>query len=219
MFIGHYGPALALKAVAPKAPVFALVAACQVMDYAWAGLILAGVEKASIDPSRLEGSPLVLSFMPYTHSLLGATLISLLFAAVVSAFVKSGRWAVLLAVFAAGISHWFADLLVHAPDLTLAGAPPAYGFSLWAYKWPSLALEAALALGGLWLAVRATTPSGPWGARTPWLMLLVLTLLGAVNAFQPPPSNIESVALSALGAYTAVVLIGLAMDRTRAPRA
>ena len=156
MFVGHYGPALALKAIAPKAPVFALVAACQVMDYAWAGLILTGIEHGRIEPGHLEGSPLVLSHKPWSHSLLGASGISAAVAGMVTLFSRERSWLIFAALFAAGVSHWFMDLIVHAPDLTLAGGPPYLGFGLWAYKWPSLALEAALAIGGLWLAVRAT---------------------------------------------------------------
>lgn len=218
MFIGHYGPALALKAWAPKTPVLGLVVACQITDYVWAGLILAGVERASIDPSHLEGSPLVLSHMPWSHSLLGASVISLVFAAVVTLLLRERSWRVFAALFLAGVSHWFMDLIVHAPDLTLAGAPPYLGFGLWAWKWPSLALEAALAIGGLWLAARATRYTGPWGAWTPWLMLLGFVAFGAINALMPTPASMQEVALSALAAYTVFALLGWAMDRSRAAR-
>src|SRR4051794_7387762 len=68
MFVGHYAAALAAKAAQPRAPFWTYVLGAQVVDMAWAGLILAGVEKMSLDPS-LPGSPLVLSSMPYPHSL------------------------------------------------------------------------------------------------------------------------------------------------------
>jgi hypothetical protein len=217
MFIGHYGPALALKAAVPKAPIWGLLAACQVMDYAWAGLILTGVEQASIDNGHLEGSALVLSHMPYSHSLLGAGLTSATFAAIVTLLLRRGFW-VFVALSLAGISHWFMDLLVHAPDLTLTGSEPYLGFGLWAYKWPSLALEAVLAGGGLWLAARATKPNGGWGAASPWVILALFVALGAFNALGPPPSSIPVAAQMAVAAYTVLVLAGLLMDRTRAVR-
>jgi hypothetical protein len=217
MFIGHYGPALALKAAAPKTPVFALVAACQIMDYVWAGLILGGVEKAHIEPGQLEGSALALTHMPYSHSLLGAAMISAAFAAIVTLLMTARSLGVFVALFLAGVSHWFADLLVHAPDLTLTGSPPYLGFGLWAYKWPSFALEVILVAVGLWLCARATRYTGPWGAVSPWIMGGVLLVLGVVNAVQPPPASIEAVALSALAAYSVVVAAGAVMDRTRAP--
>jgi hypothetical protein len=217
MFIGHYGPALALKAVVPKAPVWALVAAAQVMDYVWAGLILTGVERASVEPGHLAGSHLNLSHMPYSHSLLGAGVICAAFAGVVSLFGKSRSFWAFVAIFLAGMSHWAMDLIVHAPDLTIAGEPPFLGLGLWAYKWESLALEVILVAGGLFLAVRATRYTGPWGAWTPWAMAAVLAILGAVNALQPAPGSIQQVAISALLAYSVVVAAGFAMDRTRAP--
>lgn len=217
MFIGHYGPALALKAAAPKTPVFALLAACQVMDYAWAGMILGGIEQARIEPGFLEGSALVLSHMPYSHSLLGASMISAAFAAVVTLLLRERSVAVFFALLAAGVSHWFADLLVHAPDLTLTGSPPYLGFGLWAYKWPSFALEVLLVVAGLWLCARATRYTGPMGAASPWILGAVLLVLGIVNATMEPPAAIAQAAISALIAYTVVVGAGVLIDRTRAP--
>jgi hypothetical protein len=63
MFVGHYAAALAAKAVQPKAPFWTYVLGAQLVDVAWAGLVLAGVEKMSLDP-HLPGSPLVLSTCP-----------------------------------------------------------------------------------------------------------------------------------------------------------
>jgi hypothetical protein len=71
MFVGHYSAALAAKAAEPRAPLWALVAGCQLIDIGWSGLVMAGVEKMKIDPN-LPGSPLDLYFMPFTHSLPGA---------------------------------------------------------------------------------------------------------------------------------------------------
>jgi hypothetical protein len=218
MFIGHYGPALALKAVVPKAPIAGLLVACQIIDYAWAGLILAGVEHAAVEPGHLEGSHLALSYMPFSHSLLGAALISAAFAAIVTLLLAQRSMAIFWALFAAGVSHWFMDLIVHAPDLTLTGSPPYFGFGLWAHKWESLALEAALVAAGLWLMVRATRYTGPWGAWTPWALGLLLAALGAVNALMAPPASIMEVATSALLAFTLIGLAGWAVDKTRAPR-
>ena len=71
MFVGHYSAALAAKAAEPRAPLWAYVIGCQLLDVAWAGLVAAGVEKVRIDPS-LPGSSLDLYHMPWTHSLPGA---------------------------------------------------------------------------------------------------------------------------------------------------
>ena len=73
MFVGHYAAALAAKAAQPKAPLWTYVLAAQLVDVAWSGLIIAGVERLRFDPS-LPGSSLVLEHMPYTHSLPAAVL-------------------------------------------------------------------------------------------------------------------------------------------------
>src|SRR4051812_29775081 len=72
MFVGHYAAALAAKAAQPKAPFWTYVLGAQIVDVAWAALVLSGVEKMSLDP-HLPGNPLVLSHMPYTHSLAAVT--------------------------------------------------------------------------------------------------------------------------------------------------
>jgi hypothetical protein len=43
MFVGHYGPAFALKRVVPEASMSVLGAAVQLVDIAWAILIFAGI--------------------------------------------------------------------------------------------------------------------------------------------------------------------------------
>ncbi|HEY2750302.1 hypothetical protein [Phenylobacterium sp.] len=63
MFVGHYSAALAAKAAEPRAPLWSYVVGCELLDVGWATLILAGVEKARVDPT-LPGSPLVLHHMP-----------------------------------------------------------------------------------------------------------------------------------------------------------
>ena len=78
MFIGHYAPAAAIKSVAPKVPLWHLFVAVQFLDYLWAGFILAGIEHARVAPGFLAASHLDLYDMPYTHSLAGAALWSVL---------------------------------------------------------------------------------------------------------------------------------------------
>ena len=68
MFVGHYAAAMAAKAVEPKAPMWTLATACQLVDIGWSVFIMTGVERARVDPS-LPGSTLVLYDMPWTHSL------------------------------------------------------------------------------------------------------------------------------------------------------
>ena len=76
MFIGHYGPAFALKPLRKPLPLWVLFLAVQWLDVGWALLVLAGVEKVRIVPGFTEASPLDSYYMPYTHGLLGALLLS-----------------------------------------------------------------------------------------------------------------------------------------------
>ena len=46
MFIGHYGPSFAIKSLRPTIPLWLLFIAVQVVDVAWAVLVLLGVEKS-----------------------------------------------------------------------------------------------------------------------------------------------------------------------------
>ena len=216
MFVGHYAPGFAIKAVSPKAPMWALLAAVQGIDIVWAVLVPAGIERARIAPNEaLPGMPLVLDFMPYTHSLLGSIVISLALALLVGALVRDGDWKMVMWITVAGVSHWFLDLLVHQPDLTLYGAPPKLGLSLWAYKWPELALEIVIVLLGLGIYRRATeapSAAGRVALRTVGALLVVVAL---VEKTMPPPPSIEQATLSALALYVVFILCGLWLDRTR----
>src|SRR6266436_3103892 len=72
MFVGHYGPSFAIKALRPAIPLWLLFIAVQLVDVAWAVLILLGVEKVRIVPGITASNPLDLYYMPYTHSLVAA---------------------------------------------------------------------------------------------------------------------------------------------------
>jgi membrane-bound metal-dependent hydrolase YbcI (DUF457 family) len=221
MFVGHYGPALAIKRAAPLAPMWALMASVQIMDVVWAIFIQLGVEKARIDPAHaLAGSPLVLYHMPYTHSLVGAALICLAFALIVKAIVKGGGIALVFWVFLAGFSHWLLDLLVHAPDLTIAGGETKFGLGLWAYKWPEFALEFALLAIGFLLYLAATKPRGPVGRVAPWVVIALLVIVACYDKLAPvapnqPEDAIKTMAWTALAGYTLFIACGAWLDRVR----
>ena len=129
MFIGHFAPAM-VAATHPRAPgLGTLFVAGQLLDFGFFGLALAGIENFRITPGITKMVPLDLYDMPYTHSLLGSAVWAAAFALLIWLFTRNRTGALIGG--AVGLSHWFLDLLVHAPDLTLAGAPPKMGFALW----------------------------------------------------------------------------------------
>ena len=110
MYAGHFAAALGLKAATPRAPTWALVAGAGALDLAFGTLVIAGREGFAPDYAASH-----LLDIPWSHSLVTAALLGAGFAA---CFRAKGR-TVMLAVFAAVVSHWLLDLLVHRPDMAL----------------------------------------------------------------------------------------------------
>lgn len=117
MFVGHYGPSFAIKTLRPAIPLWLLFIAVQLVDVAWAVLILFGVEKVRIVPGITASNPLDLYYMPYTHSLVAAVSWSVAAAVFVWLLPRMATRAAAVWVGAAVFSHWVLDLLVHRPDL------------------------------------------------------------------------------------------------------
>ena len=119
MFVGHYGPSFAAKALKQSIPLWILFIAVQWVDVMWSVFVLLGIEKVRIVPGFTATNPLDLYYMPYTHSLLAAILWSLGAAVAYRAVPKLGSWVTAGIVGAAVFSHWVLDLIVHRPDLPL----------------------------------------------------------------------------------------------------
>ena len=210
MFVGHYAAAMAAKAAEPRAPLWAYVAGCQLVDVGWSGLVMSGVERFRFDPS-LPGSPLDLYHMPWTHSLPAALLWSLGAAALMRALRLP--WAAAAMVGAAVFSHWVLDLVVHRPDLELWPGDGKVGFGLWNYPIDEMGVEIGLlAVGGA-----AWTASRKSAQRTAWPAILFIAFLVALHIAAryrggPAPST-SAFALTALIAYLAVSAIAWLVDR------
>lgn len=184
MFIGHWAPALAVAAKRPASSLGVLFVAAQLVDWAFFGLLIAGVERMRFSPGISAMNPMDLYHLPYTHSLLGSAAFAAAFAALVWAFSKD-RTAALLAGGVV-LSHWFLDLLVHVPDLTLAGSPPKLGLGLWNFPMIEMPLELGITFGALWFYVRARRPA----ALRIWTLAGVLLLLQAINWFGPVEAEV-----------------------------
>jgi hypothetical protein len=193
---GHYSAAFLAKSAAPTTPLWLLALAVQLLDVFWAGFVLLGIERFSLDPS-LPSNPLVLEHMPYTHSLAG----TLVFAGLAAFLVRPRLGAV--AAFAVGgavTSHWLLDLLVHRPDLTLFGVPPKLGLSLWNFPVLALALELGLLVGAALGCLRFGAL--PRSRRRPlFVFLLALVAAQLVTTLAPPALGPPGVAVTALAFF------------------
>src|SRR6476659_8398266 len=154
MFVGHYGVAFAAKPVGKHVPLWVWFIAVQWLDVIWSILVLMGIEKLHIVPGFTEANALDLYYMPYTHSLPGSIVLSLIFGGIVAVFTNGNRWATILLVAAASFSHWVLDLVVHTPDLPLYDNAANVGFGLWRHVALSFPLE-LIVLGSWRLALCA----------------------------------------------------------------
>lgn len=211
MFIGHWAPALAVAAKRPAPSVGVLFVAAQLVDWAFFGLLITGAERMRFSPGISAMNPMDLYHLPYTHSLMGSGVFAAAFAALVWVFSKD-RTAALLAGGVV-LSHWFLDLLVHVPDLTLAGSPPKLGFGLWNHPMIEMPLELGITFGALWLYARARRPS----ALRVWTLAGVLALLQAINWFGPVEAEVTlGTSLLAFFAFGLVTLAAWWMGKSAA---
>jgi membrane-bound metal-dependent hydrolase YbcI (DUF457 family) len=76
MFAAHFGVAAAVKAGRQEIPLWALMAATQLLDIAFVPMLLSGVE--TMDTSGGTGYGEAVIHAEYTHSLAGALVLALL---------------------------------------------------------------------------------------------------------------------------------------------
>jgi hypothetical protein len=215
MFVGHYGPSFAIKSLRPAIPLWLLFIAVQLVDVAWAVLILLGVEKVRIVPGITASNPLDLYYMPYTHSLVAAIVWSAAAAAFVWFLPRVATRAAVVWVGAAVFSHWVLDLLVHRPDLPLYDDTMKVGLGLWNYPALALALEAALLFGGMILYLRVTKPINVIGRVGPPVFGLVMLAIQSYIFFGPPPASPAAAAITALVCYVIFAALAEWLARQR----
>ena len=218
MFIGHFAPAF-VAAAHVREPGHArvlggLFIAAQLVDYAFFGLVLAGIESFRIVPGITEMNPLDLYDMPYTHSLLGTLGWGIAFAAVALVAFRKLRFALLGAGVV--VSHWLLDLLVHRPDLTLAGEGEKLGLGLWNVPWLEMPLEVLMTLGALFYYLVRTRQRHGRSDHALYTLLIGLLLFQAFNWFGPEPAGSpDALAWTGLIGFTVLVLLAAWLGSTR----
>jgi hypothetical protein len=200
VFLGHYGIALALKRVEPKVSLGTLFLAVQLADLLWGAFLLLGWERARIVPGYTPATPLEFLYYPISHSLVAAILWGLAAAALYYSWPTrdtARHWQAAALVGVAAFSHYPLDLLVHVPDLPLAGQDsPKLGLGLWNH--PMAAMVAELLVFGGGLVIYVAYKSHRYPVRTRRLALVALLLVGTYFASQygPLPPNMTTVAVS-----------------------
>jgi len=219
MFIGHYGPSFAAKAVRQRIPLWVLFLAVQLLDVFWSIFVLLGIEKVRIAPGITAVNPLDLYYMPYTHGLFTAMLWSILAAVAYHAFRKQDGWLSAGFVGAAVYSHWILDFVVHRPDLPLYNDRLKVGLGLWNYPVLASALEVMFLFGGMYLYLRTTKPVARGGSSGFLVLGMVMLAVQAIVFFGPPPSSDRAAAMTALFSYCLFAAIAFWLEQKRTPKA
>ncbi|MFC4402484.1 permease [Gracilibacillus xinjiangensis] len=161
MFAGHFGVAAAVRSKAPELPVWSLLVGTQLLDLIFIPFNLAGLE--TIEPIGEGGYAQIMVYAFYTHSLVGALILSLIAGLLAARFWGERSGGIIGAVV---FSHWILDLIVHRPDLPIlpgnAGDLPLLGFGLWQSVSGSILVEFLLIAIGAFLYFKyALQSSGP----------------------------------------------------------
>jgi hypothetical protein len=158
MIAGHFGLAAFAKSREPRVPLWSLMLATVWLDIVFVPLFLMKIETLEPIPGLHGGYGENIIHANYTHSLIGALLLSLIFGLIFSA-----RWGKRCAIVLALISfsHWLLDLVVHRHDMPIlpgnAGNLPMLGFGLWQFRAASAATELLLVILGAWCYWRAAS--------------------------------------------------------------
>lgn len=180
MIAGHFGFAALVKSQERQVPLWALMLATVWLDVVFVPLFLSGIETVEPVTGTHPGYGTVIIHADYTHSLLGALVLSALFGSVCG--VRWGRrCAAVLGIVC--FSHWLFDLVVHRRDMPILPGNIDHfaklGFGLWQMPIMTIGIEFALVAAGAWFYWRAAREvavlAGYGKARAAIAGLLVLT--------------------------------------------
>jgi membrane-bound metal-dependent hydrolase YbcI (DUF457 family) len=128
----HFGVGFAAKAVAPKAPLWSLLVASEVLDLLSFGFIALGIEKVATSQTDFNHGIQTITpgSIPWSHGLVMSIVWSLIVAGIAYLISKNRRTSIVLGLVV--FSHWVLDFIVHPPDLPLLfEGSPVVGLGLW----------------------------------------------------------------------------------------
>ena len=217
MFLGHFGAALALKRVEPKLSLGTLFLAAQLTDVLWGAFLLTGWERVRIDPGYTAVTPLQFIDYPITHSLVGALVWALVAAALYYSWPTrdtSRHWQASAIVAVAVFSHFPLDVLVHVPDLSLAGRDTTrLGLGLWRSLGATLAAELLVLGAGIAIYVAFRSRRHPVRAGRLAGLVAVLVVIYLASVFGPPPPDVPTIAAADIVGMLALAAMAAWVDR------
>ena len=211
MFIGHFAPAFAARAITSEAPKLGtLFVAAQLVDWAFFMLFLGGVEHMRLDPGITAMNPFDFYDYPITHSLVGTLAFATVFGVLVGVLTRNTIAAIWAGIVVA--SHWALDWISHRPDLTIAGGEETFGLGLWNFPIAAMAIELALiGLAFWWFMARTKGPVVP-----PVALFLTLLVFQTINWFGPEPTSLGApFVLMALFAFAILTALAFWVSSTR----
>lgn len=196
MFVGHIAVALAAKRKAPAVSLGWLVAGVTALDLIWPFLLLAGIERATIQPGATAFTPIVFDSYPWSHSLVMAVVWGVVLVVLArAARVPSGASPLLVLLV---VSHWFLDFFTHAPDMPLWPGSAKYGLGLWNSIPATLVVEGAIWIVGIAMYLRVKKEQKERVSWWFWSLAGITTLMWATGPFQTPPSTEKALGWFAL---------------------
>jgi hypothetical protein len=126
------GLGFASKRVAPKAPLWALQVATEVLDLLFPLFKVAGMEYVAVSIADIVRGIQIVNpgWTPWSHGLFMSLIWSVLTAAIAYLFLRNRKTSYVIGLLV--FSHWVLDYIVHITDLPLFFADsPLLGLGLW----------------------------------------------------------------------------------------
>jgi len=219
MFVGHYTASFIAKGLEPRASLGLLFVAAQFLDLLFFSLVLAHAECITMSANATASIHFELPYMPFSHSI-WATLVWSCLVFIISLKVLRLSKTVSLLLGLVVFSHWFADLLVHTPDLAVwnifSDHAVKLGLGLWSYASLAYFVECSLLIVAVAFYLRRTHAVSSKGRYLVILYLICLVLLQAFITFGGyiEPDKVIY-AWQAIASFIALTISAALVDRFR----